>query len=112
MSKTYISSALRRQVIDRAGGCCEYCLISQQDKIIPFEIDHIISEKHRGQSILENLCLSCAVCNSQKGSDIAGADPLTGLPTFLFNPRSNIWDEHFSLDGALIRPTSPQGRIT
>ncbi len=27
MSTTYISVALRKQVYERANGCCEYCLI-------------------------------------------------------------------------------------
>jgi hypothetical protein len=27
MSRTYIPIALRRQVYERAQGCCEYCLI-------------------------------------------------------------------------------------
>ncbi len=29
MSTTYIPAALRRQIYDRANGCCEYCLIPE-----------------------------------------------------------------------------------
>lgn len=112
MSRAYISLNLRREVIERAGACCEYCLISQQDKIIPFEIDHIISEKHHGQTTADNLCLSCFRCNMYKGSDIAGADPQTGLPTFLFHPRKDDWHIHFSLKDVIIQPLTPQARIT
>ena len=46
---TYISDALRRLVIERAQHCCEYCLLSDEDSFLPFEIDHIIAEKHGGQ---------------------------------------------------------------
>lgn len=60
---TYISAELRRQVIDRAGGCCEYCLMNTKDRLLPFEIDHIISEKHGGLTDSDNLCLACYRCN-------------------------------------------------
>jgi 5-methylcytosine-specific restriction endonuclease McrA len=75
---SYISPALRRAVLERAGGYCEYCRLSREDHTLPFEIDHIISEKHRGLTELNNLCLSCWDCNKANGSDIASADPETG----------------------------------
>lgn len=59
MSKTHIGAALRRQVIDRAGGCCEYCLADAKDRVVDFAIDHVIAEKHGGPTQFDNLCLSC-----------------------------------------------------
>lgn len=112
MSDTYISAALRRLVIERAGNCCEYCLLSQSISWWSFEIDHVISEKHDGETIDSNLCLSCYRCNAYKGSDIAGADPLTGTATFLYNPRQQNWGDHFRLAGATIVPLTPEGRLT
>jgi hypothetical protein len=82
------------------------------DRLLLFAIDHVRAEKHGGETIAANLCLSCFRCNGFKGSDIASADPLTGLATFLYNPREQQWDDHFSLDGALIKPLTPEGRIT
>jgi hypothetical protein len=96
----------------RAGGCCEYCHLHHSDHILPFEIDHIIAERHGGKTISENLCLSFYDCNHAKASDIASTDPLTGTATFLFHPRKQIWDEHFRLNEALITPISPEGRVT
>ncbi len=61
MSKSHISTALRRQVIARAGGCCEYYLTNTDDRPIDFAIDHIIAEKHGGPTELDNLCLSLLV---------------------------------------------------
>jgi hypothetical protein len=52
---TYISADLRRLVTDRAGNCCEYCRLSQDDSTFSFQIDHIISEKHEGQTTLGGL---------------------------------------------------------
>ena len=109
---SYIAEALRQQVIDRAQGRCEYCLIHQQDSLYMHEIDHVIPEKHRGVTSLENLCLACLDCNRHKGSDFASFDPETGEVALLFNPREQNWTDHFRLDGAEIVPISAAGRVT
>jgi 5-methylcytosine-specific restriction endonuclease McrA len=103
-----VSAAMERAVKQRADQCCEYCHLAQEDFPYSFHIEHIISRKHGGATVLENLCLSCPTCNAHKGSDIAGADTQTGLPTFLFHPRKQNWREHFQLDGAFIEPLSPE----
>ena len=112
MSDTRIPAALRREVIERAGNCCEYCRLSQDDNYFTFHVDHIISEKHEGETISDNLCLSCPACNINKGSDIAGADPVSGKATLLYHPRQQSWSDHFALDGALINGKTPEGRLT
>jgi hypothetical protein len=61
----------------------------------PFEIDHISSLKHEGPTVAGNLALSCFRCNSYKGTDLAGRDPLTRKLTPLFNPRRHKWARHF-----------------
>lgn len=109
---TYIPNALRRMVIERASGCCEYCLLSQEDSFLPHEVDHITSEKHRGATTDDNLCLSCFDCNRHKGSDIASVDTDSGQLTPLFHPRHDRWDDHFRLDGARIVPLTAVGRVT
>lgn len=109
---TYIPRSLRREVVRRADNCCEYCLLDQDDIFFSFEIDHIISEKHGGLTVAENLCLSCPDCNAYKGSDIGSIDPETSLITRLFDPRTQIWDEHFRLDNFVIEPLTGNGRVT
>lgn len=109
---TYIPVEVRRAVVARAGNYCEYCRVSQEDVFFRFEADHIISEKHGGETTSDNLCLSCPDCNAYKGSDIASADPETGKATFLFRPRHQIWSEHFRLNVAIIEPLTPEGRVT
>lgn len=109
---TYIPLRLRRQVIQRANGCCEYCRVKQGDRAIDFAIDHIIAEKHGGATDADNLCLSCYTCNSYKGSDIVSADPETGVATFLFHPRRQKWNEHFQINDVFIDPISAEGRVT
>ena len=109
---TYISSKLRREVVERAGNCCEYCLLNQEDIFFKFEIDHIIAEKHNGSSESDNLCLSCPDCNAFKGSDIGSIDAVTGKLTPLFNPREQIWRDHFQLNLGIIEPKTAEGRVT
>ena len=112
MSDSHIPLALRREVIERAGNCCEYCRLSQEDNYFTFHVDHIISEKHNGKTTSDNLCLSCPSCNIAKGSDIAGADPITGNATFLYHPRHQQWDKHFELIGAVMKGKTAEGLLT
>jgi 5-methylcytosine-specific restriction endonuclease McrA len=90
MSKTYIPVALRRQVYERAKGCCEYCLIPDVATFVPYEIDHIIAEKHCGRTESENLALTCTQCNKHKGSDLASIDLETGEIVPLYHPRQDL----------------------
>lgn len=83
---TYIPEALRRLVAVseadaqrlRAGGRCEYCRLHEDDTFFTPEVDHIYAEKHDGPTIEWNLCVACADCNRNKGSDICSLDPETG----------------------------------
>ena len=109
---TYIPEALRRLILARAHACCEYCLIPQESSLFTFEVDHIIAEKHRGATVESNLCLSCFDCNRCKGSDFASFDLDTDEIALLFNTRRDRWLDHFRLDGAVIQPLTPVGRVT
>ena len=109
---SYVDAALRRQVIERAGNCCEYCLLNQEDEPFSFHIEHIVSEKHEGETSFDNLCLSCPECNAYKGSDLGSIDRATGQLMPLFNPRVERWSEHFRIDDAVIEPLTPEGRVT
>jgi hypothetical protein len=86
--------------------------MSEQFTIKRHEIDHITAEKHGGDTIEMNLCLSCHDCNRHKGSDLTSIDPLTKQTVGLFNPRTQNWRDHFELDGPIIRGLSPTGRTT
>ena len=75
-------------------------------------VDHIVAEKHGGQTTEENLSLCCATCNQYKGSDLSSIDPESGLVTTLFDPRTDRWDEHFRIGDGTIEPLTPRGRVT
>ncbi|MCY2977062.1 MAG: HNH endonuclease signature motif containing protein [Planctomycetota bacterium] len=109
----YVPAELRRQVRERSGYRCEYCLIHEDDAFLPHEPDHIIAVKHRGETIEGNLAWTCFVCNRGKGSDIASVDDATGDIVRLYHPRTDTWDDHMelSIDGSVAARTAI-GRVT
>lgn len=107
-----MSSTLRREVWERAGGICEYCRLPQEHDPRPFHLDHIRPQKHDGHTVSENLALCCAACSLFKGPNPAGYDPITSLLTPLFNPRIHVWKEHLEWNNATLVGLSPIGRTT
>jgi len=63
---TYAPDRMRTIVIDRAGGCCGYCRVSQASSDVAFHIEHIIAVSHGGKTESDNLALSCLRCNLYK----------------------------------------------
>jgi HNH endonuclease len=109
---TYIPVTLRRQVIDRAGNRCEYCLLHADLAFFPHEVDHVIAEKHGGMTEADNLAFACWRCNRHKGSDLGSFDPETEEFSLLFNPRTQDWAEHFAIQEEHIVGITPEGRTT
>ena len=85
---SYVASALRKLVADRAERLCEYCLIQEDDTFFGCEIEHVIAQKHGGATTPDNLAYACAFCNRAKGTDIASLS-LRGDLVRLFNPRTD-----------------------
>ncbi|MCC6551865.1 MAG: HNH endonuclease [Polyangiaceae bacterium] len=114
MSRTFVADALRRRVAETARFRCGYCLTSQQIIGPLLEIEHIIPVARGGSSEEENLFLACPRCNSHKGDRTMALDPDAGSPAAFFNPRTQIWGEHFEWleSGAMIRGKTKEGRAT
>jgi len=47
----YISDTLRAEVAERANFCCEYCRLPLRYSLFRFQVDHIVSLKHGGQTV-------------------------------------------------------------
>lgn len=107
-----MNETTRQLVRDRAAMRCEYCRLHQAFHDSPFQIEHVISKKHKGSDGDENLALSCYNCNAFKGPNIAGIDPLTQKMTRLFHPRRDRWEDHFSWVGPELVGLSDVGRTT
>ena len=112
MSVTYVPTALRRDLPQRAELRCEYCRVAEADAFLPFEPDHIIAEKHGGLTDINNLAYSCFDCNRFKGSDISSIDPVRSKIASLFNPRTQRWSRHFAISDGEIIGRSATGRAT
>lgn len=107
-----VSPTIRRYVFERAFYLCEYCLLHESDSYLPLQIEHIIAQKHRGDSNPDNLACACAFCNRAKGTDLS----TVLLPKMeivrLYRPRGDRWLDHFELSGALILPKTEIGQAT
>jgi hypothetical protein len=62
---------------------------------MPIELDHLVPESLSGPTEDANLWLACSLCNDHKGNRIAAPDPGTGEVVRLFDPRRQVWAEHF-----------------
>jgi hypothetical protein len=112
MAEGYVPAGLRRQVTDRAQGCCEYCRSQEGFSPQPFSVEHIRPRSAGGETTSDNLALSCQGCNNVKYTKTVGTDPVTGAEVSLFHPRREAWSEHFgwSADGTLVLGLTPIGR--
>jgi hypothetical protein len=75
---------------------------------------HIEHINPAGGDHLDNLCLACPNCNLSKATAVTAVDPQTGEEVPLFNPRSQLWHEHFEWEDAyaVVRGITPIGRAT
>lgn len=104
-------NALKQLVYEHARGCCEYCQTCEANSGQTMQVDH--SDPQDGDG-LENLCLSCWNCNSSKHKATVVTDTETGEGVPLFNPRTQVWSDHFAWmdSGIRVRGLSPVGRAT
>lgn len=107
-----VSNALRRLVVSRAEGRCEYCLMPQSASAYEPEPDHIVPIQHGGATKSDNLALACLHCNRRKGPNVGSFDPETGTLVAFYNPRIHKWPDHFRLNEAEIEPLTPEARVT
>lgn len=75
------------------------------------EVDHIIGRQHGGETTVENLAYACIICNRFKGPNVSSVDA-SGAVVRLFNPRLEVWADHFRLIGAVIQPLTATGEAT
>ena len=108
-----MKASTKALVRKRAGNCCEYCQLHQNDSpLAALHIEHIIPKKHGGLDSMDNLALACIDCNLKKGPNLTGIDPETNALTELFHPRHHRWQEHFAWDGIYLVGKTAIGRTT
>ncbi|NEP12469.1 MAG: HNH endonuclease [Symploca sp. SIO2C1] len=107
-----IPASLRRLVIQRADNRCEYCGISQLGQVATFHIDHIVPVVADGETVSENLALACVSCSLRKGARQELEDLDKGEVLSIFNPRQQLWKEHFAWKGVQVVGLTATGRAT
>src|SRR2546423_3999825 len=96
----------------RAGFRCEYCHFPERFAELRFQLDHIRAEQHGGPSVLAKVAWCCLRCNKHKGPNLSGVDPRTNRVVRLFNPRKDIWEQHFAWDGPTLVGLTAVARAT
>ena len=114
MTSARIPRSLREQIAAEGGHRCGYCLTSQDHTAMPMELEHIIPRAAGGPTERDNLWLACPLCNGHKATQTHGVDPDSCERVPLFDPRRQIWRQHFtwSADGTLIVGLTACGRAT
>lgn len=114
MARFYIFVEIERRVRTAAKNRCGYCLSPQRLVMARLEIEHIIPISKNGSNDESNLWLACPLCNRYKSDKTTGLDPDTKETVKLFNPRTQVWLEHFGWteDGLRIVGKTPTGRAT
>lgn len=109
-----VSSAKKERVRERANNRCEYCQCQQKYVFGRLQTDHIIPTSKNGSDNLNNLCLSCELCNQYKWTRVDGIDPESKKRVLLFNPRQQRWHDHFvwAEDGVHVVGLTECGRAT
>ena len=109
-----IPPKIRQQVRERANYLCEYCHSSEEASAACFEIDHIYPRSKGGLDSLDNLALACQRCNAYRYNFTEGIDLIDQTSVTLFNPRIDIWNDHFVWkdEGLTIVGTTAKGRAT
>ena len=101
MVGSYVPLILRERVIQRANGCCEYCFSPAQYSPEVFEVEHIVPVSAGGHTTLDNLALACPACNRYKSNRQSVTDPESGHLVSIYNPRLQLWRDHFRWSGDL-----------
>jgi 5-methylcytosine-specific restriction endonuclease McrA len=108
-----VPSTIRAQVRQRADDRFEYCHQLELFSPYSYHVDHILPVKrHGGSDGVENLAWACFECNTNKAGDISAYDYETKELTPLYNPRTQLWDDHFEMQSALIAAKTAVGRVT
>ena len=110
-----VGSAVRAAIERRADFRCEYCHLPTRGQVGTFPIDHVLPRSAGGVTSDDNLALACPHCNARKWAHTSAVDPATGEVVPLFNPRTNVWADHFqwsAADPALLDAKTATGRAT
>jgi hypothetical protein len=114
MPRRHITIREQESIVERAGGCCEYCRSRADFATQSFSIEHVVPISQSGETAQDNLALACPGCNGHKYAKTRAPDPIDGVIVPLYNPRKQDWSENFrwNEDFTHIIGLTPTGRAT
>lgn len=109
-----LTNSLFEKLRQRANYRCEYCHYPEILSSAPLSVEHIYPRSLGGTDNLENLALACRRCNERRYNFMTATDPETNEIVSLFNPRQDVWSDHFiwSVDALEIIGRTAIGRAT
>jgi hypothetical protein len=114
MAEERVTESLRKQVVERALGCCEYCRSQSAFAMQSLSVEPVTPRSQGGTTDVANLALACQGCNNAKYAKTHAPDPIDGVLVSLFNPRTQRWREHFAWSAGTthVLGLTPTGRAT
>ena len=105
---------MRKTIVERAKGCCEYCHSQAKFATQAFSVEHIKPQSKDGKTTPDNLALACQGCNNHKYNKTEIDDQSTEKIISLYHPRQQNWHEHFSWneDFTLVIGLTATGRVS
>jgi uncharacterized protein (TIGR02646 family) len=94
--------------------CCAYCTVSEAEaSAVRFTIDHYEPKTARADltNDYSNLMWCCDECNMRKG-DLTPPDNARAAGIRFFRPDQDVSEDHFELDGLLLKRQSTIGDFT
>jgi hypothetical protein len=108
-----VPESIRRLVIARAAGYCEYCRMRQSwEPFHAYHVEYIVAKQHRGTDDIGNLALACHHCNLFKGPNLTSRDPDGDALVPVFHPRNGEWNDHFRIESGGVIGLTDIGRTT
>ena len=110
----YIPVDIRRSVREKFDDRCAYCRTAEFLTSTTFEFEHITPRSAGGETVFDNVCLACPMCNRFKTDSLTASDPQTGVVVPIFHPHQQIWSDHFAFndDGTELIGLTDVGRAT
>jgi hypothetical protein len=109
-----MSSSIPVKLRKHFANCCAYCRTAEDLTATTFEFEHILPRAAGGETVFENICLSCPMCNRYKSDRVHWQDAALPTPSALFHPHHDRWSDHFTWnEGATeLIDLTPVGRAT
>lgn len=109
-----LSLQTKNLIFESSNGLCEYCHSQAEYSFAAYSIEMVVPKSKEGQMETRNLAFVCQGCSNHKYRKTEGFDSVTNETVKFFNPRIDVWKEHFAWneDTSLLVGLTAKGRAT